>query len=84
MAQKQNKQTVLVDVAARLFHQRGYNRVSLGDIAAAAGMRQGNVYYYYKTKKSIAYAVLTHCNDMLLALYETLKVETPKGGLSNF
>lgn len=60
----------LIEAAATLFHQRGYAEVSLYDIAAAAGMKQGNVYYYFKTKQDLATAVLERWRDIFQGLVE--------------
>jgi AcrR family transcriptional regulator len=47
----------LVSAAARLFWQSGYHSASLADIAKAADVPVGNLYYYYKTKADVALAV---------------------------
>ncbi len=47
----------LVSSAARLFWQRGFHGSSLADIAKAADIPVGNLYYYFKTKSDVAYAV---------------------------
>lgn len=50
----------IVEVANRLFYQRGYNQTSFSDIAEAAEMSRGNFYYYFKTKDEILEAVLEY------------------------
>ncbi len=47
----------LVSAAARLFWQNGFHGASLADIAKAAGIPVGNLYYYFKTKSEVALAV---------------------------
>lgn len=47
----------LVSAAARLFWQGGFHGTSLADIAKAAGIPVGNLYYYFKTKSEVALAV---------------------------
>lgn len=46
-------QTVLA-AAAQLFAERGYAAVSIGDIAAAAGLRRSSLYRYFPDKAQIA------------------------------
>lgn len=53
----------LVRAASTLFHRQGYEHTSLADIAEAAGVPLGNVYYYFKTREILLKAVL----DMRLA-----------------
>ncbi len=48
----------VVDIANRLFYERGYNETSFRDIAFASGIPSGNVYYYFRTKDDILRAVV--------------------------
>lgn len=41
-----------------LFHKRGYARVSMDDIAAAAGVTKKGLYYHYDSKDALVGAVL--------------------------
>jgi AcrR family transcriptional regulator len=52
------KRAELVRAAAQLLHQRGFHRTTLADVAGAAKVPLGNVYYYFKTKEALAEAVL--------------------------
>lgn len=51
------KRDRLVNAAAKLFWIKGFDATSLADIAAAADVPLGNVYYYFKTKALLAGAV---------------------------
>lgn len=48
----------LVQAASRLFHQQGFEHTSLADIAEAAEVPVGNVYYYFKTRDELLKAVV--------------------------
>jgi TetR/AcrR family transcriptional regulator, transcriptional repressor for nem operon len=52
------KRERLVAAACELFHRRGVTGTSLADIAEAADVPLGNVYYYFKTKDDIVRAVI--------------------------
>jgi TetR/AcrR family transcriptional regulator, transcriptional repressor for nem operon len=52
------KRERLVAAAVQLLHQQGIERTTLADIAEAAGVPAGNVYYYFKTKDDIITAVI--------------------------
>ncbi len=54
-----NRREVLVDKAAELFCQRGYDATSLRDIAASIGMQPGSMYYHFASKDDILLAVYT-------------------------
>ena len=49
----------LVAAAAQLLHEQGIERTTLADIAEAADVPAGNVYYYFKTKDEIIAAVVS-------------------------
>ncbi|SFK10183.1 TetR/AcrR family transcriptional regulator [Methylocapsa palsarum] len=48
----------IVDVADRLFYERGFEATSFADIARDAGLSRGNFYYHFKTKDEILAAVI--------------------------
>ena len=43
----------ILDAALRVFATRGYNAASLEDVAAAAGVTKGTIYYYFKNKNAL-------------------------------
>ena len=49
----------IVDVADRLFYERGFEATSFADIAKDVGLSRGNFYYHFKTKDEILGAVIT-------------------------
>jgi len=53
-----DKRTRLVEAAADLAHRRGFRETSLAEIAEAAQVPLGNVYYYFKTKDALAEALI--------------------------
>ncbi|MGW4562968.1 TetR/AcrR family transcriptional regulator [Streptomyces sp. NPDC004561] len=58
--------------AVQVFHERGVERTTLGDIAGAAEVPLGNVYYYFKTKDQLVEAAVdAHC-EQLTALTDQL------------
>jgi AcrR family transcriptional regulator len=52
------KRVELVRAATRLLHEQGFQRTTLADVATAAQVPLGNVYYYFKTKEALAEAVI--------------------------
>ncbi len=48
----------IVEVADKLFYERGYEHTSFADIAAVVGLSRGNFYYHFKTKDDILDAVI--------------------------
>ena len=56
--QPPGKRQRLITAASQLLHQRGVEKTTLADIAQAADVPAGNVYYYFKTKDDIIAAVI--------------------------
>ena len=48
----------ILAAAARLFGQQGYANTTLRQIAQAAGIRAGSIYYHFEGKDEIAACVL--------------------------
>lgn len=48
----------ILDIAKKLFNERGYNNVSTRDIAEALHISKGNLTYYFKKKEEIIEAIL--------------------------
>ena len=59
--------TELLDTAIRLFAARGYQAVSLDDIAAELGMAGPSLYHYYATKSDILVAAFARAAAWLPA-----------------
>ena len=58
VGRRPGKRERLIAAASRLLHQQGVERTTLADIAKAADVPAGNVYYYFKTKDEVIGAVI--------------------------
>jgi TetR/AcrR family transcriptional regulator, cholesterol catabolism regulator len=56
-ARPDNRRIQLLDAAARFFSQRGFHATSMRDIARAADMLSGSIYYHFSSKQEILLAV---------------------------
>jgi len=56
-AGRENRQSEVLDAAAALFRQKGYEGTSLRGIAAASGMLPGSIYCHFSSKEEIFLAV---------------------------
>jgi len=74
------KRERLIAAAAETIYAAGVEKTTLADIASAAGIPLGNVYYYFKTKDALVQAVveahLAEARTMLAAIDEAY--ETPR------
>jgi AcrR family transcriptional regulator len=77
------KRERLVAAARELVHRRGVARTTLADIAQAADVPVGNVYYYFKTKDDIIGAVVQSRVDQIESALTALQRQhrSPKARL---
>lgn len=61
----------ILDAAYVLFRQRGYSRVSMDEIAAAAKVTKRTLYYHFESKDQLLAAVLAAQHDLALAAFRT-------------
>lgn len=57
-AEAQATRELLIDTAEHLFQQRGVSRTSLGDIAQAAGVTRGAIYWHFEDKADLFHAMM--------------------------
>jgi TetR/AcrR family transcriptional repressor of nem operon len=77
-----DKRARLVAAARRTLHEQGVERTTLADIAKAADVPLGNVYYYFKTKDDLVLAVLdAYDSDFPMLAMVMSKHRTPKARL---
>jgi AcrR family transcriptional regulator len=60
----------LVDVSLKLFNERGPDRVTTAQIAAAAEINEGNLYYHFKTKQALILAIFDRFEATVSGLLE--------------
>lgn len=59
------KQEIL-DAAARLFAEKGYDETAVRDIVAAVGVAQGLFYYYFRSKEEVFFALAQQQAEWLI------------------
>jgi len=71
---------VIANAAARLFSNKGYIETSIDDVAAAAKISKGSIYYYFSTKDEILDYILYAFMDTVLenAGHDLQEIEDPK------
>ena len=82
-----SKERVL-EVAARLFREKGYLATGTREIAEAANMKSGSLYYHYPSKEALLSAVMTLAIEKLTdsvsqAIADTPDSEGMRGRLRN-
>ncbi len=54
---RQQRRRELLDAARELFAAKGFEKTNVSDIAARAGVSQGTIYWYFKSKDELLMAV---------------------------
>ncbi|MCA2208523.1 TetR/AcrR family transcriptional regulator [Nocardia rosealba] len=81
-APRAGKRERLVEAAARVFYEQGIEKTTIADIATAADVPVGNVYYYFKTKDQFVHAVIeTHASTLAEVVAKLAPLPTPAGRL---
>ncbi|TXD80322.1 TetR family transcriptional regulator [Mitsuaria sp. TWR114] len=69
----------LLDAAEQLFHERGVSRTSLQDIAQAAGVTRGAVYWHFEDKVQLFNAMMERATMPLEEDFEASVSPGPDG-----
>ena len=67
----------LLDAAEGLFCERGVTRTSLTEVATAAGMTRGAVYWHFKDKADLFRAMCDRATLPLEAMFERVGEAAP-------
>src|SRR5919197_3409710 len=80
------KRERLVSSARDLLHRQGVQRTTLAEVAEAADVPPGNVYYYFKTKDDLVQAVVDGHADELRAMFASFERQhrSPRARLKAF
>ena len=80
-----DKRQRLVDGARLVLHQQGVEKTTIADVAQAADVPVGNVYYYFKTKDELVQAAIdAQAQDIKTMLASFDRHRTPKARLKAF
>jgi AcrR family transcriptional regulator len=69
----EDKRTLLLDAAVRVFAKRGYHGSRVGDIAEEAGVAHGLLYHYFSSKEEVLGTVFSENWGELLARFRTVE-----------
>jgi len=63
----------ILDTAAQIFYEKGYDATSTKDIADAAGLLKGSLYYYIETKEDFLFEIIKESHDGAIATLERVR-----------
>lgn len=62
----------IMEAAARLFSENGFDGVSMRGVARAAGVSKSNIYHHFRSKEALYLAIMQSSADHLATLVENL------------
>jgi AcrR family transcriptional regulator len=62
----QRRRQELIDAAAKIFQDKGYEAASIQDVADALGILKGSVYYYIDSKEDLLFAAIQEVHESAL------------------
>ncbi len=77
----------ILEVASRLFREKGYSNISIRDVCRQAGTTAPMIYYYFGSKMGLFNAVVSHkltVKEFVNKLRERASASSPRQGIVNF
>jgi TetR/AcrR family acrAB operon transcriptional repressor len=62
------RRAAILEAAHKLFNKYGFQKTRMDDVAAAAGLTKGGLYFHFKDKKSLYEAVMFDCKHRMESL----------------
>jgi TetR/AcrR family transcriptional regulator, transcriptional repressor for nem operon len=73
----------IVKEASRLFRERGFENVSVGDVMKAAGLTHGAFYAHFASKEELQAAAIAYGQEISLGRLQRSKRKTTKGSFAD-
>ena len=80
ISKSDKKIVTIANTAAKLFSSKGYVKTSMEDVAAAAKISKGSIYYYFSTKDEVLDYILSTFMDAVLenAGHDLQEIDDPE------
>ena len=59
-----SRQAQILETAARIFCEKGFDKASMGDISSALGLTKAGVYHHIRSKEEPLYAIMSYGMDL--------------------
>ena len=69
----------IMSVAARVFAEKGYYATTIADLAQAAGIAKGTIYWYFNNKRTIMLAILDDMSREITGTFGEILRQAPDG-----
>ena len=79
--EKEQRREYIVDAAEKLFFSKGYDNVSMNEIAEAVGMNKATLYLYFENKDALYFAIVLRGVRIMNRVFKE-KIEPETTGLA--
>ena len=69
----------IMSAATRVFSEKGYYATTISDLATAAGIAKGTIYWYFNNKRAIMLALLDNIDREITNTFGDIMVKAPNG-----
>lgn len=77
---KEQRRTQILDAAERLFYEKGFDGVTMDEIADAVELSKGSLYVYFKNKDSLFFAIVARVHREYFRQFKESLDEIESGG----
>ncbi len=67
---KDQREQEIKEAALKIFSAKGYHRTTMAEIAMEAGYGKGTIYWYWKSKEELYFALISDLHNEILALVD--------------
>jgi TetR/AcrR family transcriptional regulator len=78
--EKEQRREYIIDAAEKLFFSKGYDNVSMNDIADAVGMNKATLYLYFENKDALYFAIVLRGVRIMNRIFQE-KIEKAATGI---
>ncbi len=68
--EKEEKRNAIVDAAEKLFFSKGFDSVTMGDIAKEVGVNRATLYLYFEDKEEIFFAIVLRATRIMNRMFK--------------
>jgi AcrR family transcriptional regulator len=78
--EKEQRRMEIIDAAEKLFYEKGFDGVTMDEIASAVELSKGSLYVYFKNKDSLFFAIVARVHREYFRQFKESLDETECGG----
>ncbi len=67
---KDQREQEIKEAALKIFSTKGYHRTTMAEVAMEAGYGKGTIYWYWKSKEELYFALISDLHNEILALVD--------------